>query len=84
MADTPISIVIARSDLARAEAILAKHGITVAEYLRLVIERLASRERSPLIPNAETVAGLDKRERGEVKPFVSLEEFWTDFIPTRM
>jgi DNA-damage-inducible protein J len=59
------SVVRARIDEAtKSEA--AAVGLSLSDACRLLLRRVAAEKAMPLVPNAETVAGMKAARRGEV------------------
>jgi DNA-damage-inducible protein J len=64
-----------------ASRILAQIGLSVDDAVRLLLTQVVHDQCLPFsmhVPNAETVAAIEELERGEGKPYTSLEELFRD------
>jgi DNA-damage-inducible protein J len=74
--------VVVDEDLDRdASRILAQIGLSVDDAVRLLLRQVVHDECLPFsmhIPNEETIAAINELERGEGKPYTSLDELFRD------
>jgi DNA-damage-inducible protein J len=64
-----------------ASQILAQIGMSVDDAFRLLLTQVVHDECLPFsmhIPNAETVAAIEELDRGEGKPYSSLDDLFRD------
>jgi DNA-damage-inducible protein J len=90
MSETIINVPVDERAKQEADAALAPLGLTTADVLRRAVEEIARNATSgtlriveidldkPLVPNDETIAAIEAVERGEVKTFETIEEFFAD------
>jgi DNA-damage-inducible protein J len=64
-----------------AAVVLAAMGLTVSDAFRILLTRIA-REKAlpfePLVPNAETIAAMQKARRGKLPSFATVDELMAD------
>jgi antitoxin component of RelBE/YafQ-DinJ toxin-antitoxin module len=62
-----ITITLPEQDMAKATAVVAQKGLSLAEAISLEVNRIAVQEtfEIPHIPNKKTAEALDRSERGE-------------------
>jgi len=90
MSETIINVPVDERARQEADAALAPLGLTIVDVLRRAVEEIAHNGTSgtlrvieidldqPLVPNNETIAAMEAVERGEVKTFETIEEFFAD------
>ena len=64
-----------------ASRILAGIGMTVDDAVRQLLQQVVHDQCLPFamhVPNAETVEAMDEAERGEGRPYTSLQELFRD------
>jgi len=90
MSETIINVAVDERAKQDADAALAPLDLATADVLRRAVEEIARNATSgtlrvveidldkPLVPNNETIAAIEAAERGEVKTFETIEEFFAD------
>jgi DNA-damage-inducible protein J len=66
---------------AQAADILAGMGLTLADAIRLMLERVATEKGLPFeadLPNSDTRAAIAEAEEGELPSFASVDELMTE------
>lgn len=64
-----------------ADEVAKTMGMTTADAVRIFLARFASEKKFPFdheVPNAETVAAMKEAESGKLKPYESVEDFFTE------